>query len=57
MVTKKTFDAIQTVRRIRDAHNEQVKGKNVEERIAFYREKSKALRDELKRQQTIKPTN
>ncbi len=47
MEEKKTIEAVAMVRRIRDAHYEQLKDKSVEERLAFYREKSKALRAEI----------
>ena len=51
MEKKKTFDAVKMVRRIRDAHHEQLKDKTVEERLAFYRNKSCALRSELESKQ------
>lgn len=47
MGTKKSFDAVQMVRNIRDAHHEQVKEMSLEDRLAFYRKKSRALRTEL----------
>ncbi len=50
MEKKKSFDALAMVRKIRDAHYEQFKGKSVEERLAFYREKSRALHAELEKQ-------
>ena len=36
---KTTIKAVEMVRRIRDAHYEQLRGKSPEERIAFYRAK------------------
>lgn len=50
MEKKKSFDAVAMVRQIRDAHYEQLKDKSIEERLAFYREKSRALRAELEKQ-------
>lgn len=47
MKSKKSFDAVEMVREIRDAHHDQLKGKTVEERLEFYRKKSRALRSEL----------
>jgi hypothetical protein len=38
---KTTIKAVEMVRRIRDAHYEQLRGKSPEERIAFYRAKSR----------------
>ncbi len=49
MRNKKTFDAVRMVRRIRDAHYEQLKDRTVEDRLAFYKSKSRALRNKLKR--------
>ena len=37
---KTTIKAVDMVRRIRDAHYEQLRGKSPEERIAFYRAKA-----------------
>ncbi len=54
MGKKKTFDAVRMVRQIRDAHYEQLKDKSVEERLAYYREKSKALRSDIKKQKEAK---
>ena len=48
METKKTFDTVKMVRRIRDAHYEQLKDRTVKEQLAFYQSKSQALRNELK---------
>jgi hypothetical protein len=41
---KKKFDAVKMTRRIRDAHYEALREMSTEERIRFYREKSRALR-------------
>ncbi len=38
---KTTMKAVEMVRRIRDAHYEQLRGKSPEEWIAFYRAKSR----------------
>jgi len=35
-----TIDAVETIRRIRDAHYEQLRDMSPEERIAFYRAKA-----------------
>jgi hypothetical protein len=40
---KTTIKAVEMVRRIRDAHYEQLRGKSPEERIAFYRAKGKGM--------------
>jgi len=40
---KTTINAVETVRRIRDAHYEQLRGKTPEERIAFYRAKARKV--------------
>lgn len=47
MARKKEFDAVEMTRRIRDAHYEELKDKSREERIAYYREKSRKLREKL----------
>ncbi|MCX5977361.1 MAG: hypothetical protein NTV33_11205 [Coprothermobacterota bacterium] len=45
---KKTMiKAVEMVRRIRDEHYEQLRGKNPAERIAFYRAKARLLEKEL----------
>ena len=49
METKKTFDAVKIVRRIRNAHYEQLKDRTVKEQLAFYQSKSHALRNKLKK--------
>ncbi len=50
MDRKKTFDAVQVVREIRDRHYEQTKDRTAEERVAFYREKAEALHESLDNQ-------
>ena len=47
MHDEKTFDAVEMVRHIRDEHHEQLKGRTIEERLAFYQCQSRALRNEL----------
>ncbi len=47
MDRKKTFDAVQMVRQIRDCHYEQTKDMTPEERVAFYREKAQRLHESL----------
>ncbi len=44
---KTTIKAVEMVRRIRDAHYEQLRGKSPDERIAFYRAKARALQAEI----------
>jgi len=44
---KKTFDAVRMVREIRDQHYEETKDMTTDERIAFYREKARALHQRL----------
>ncbi len=44
---KKPFDAVETVRRIRDTHYEALKDATPEQRIQFYREKARRLHEEL----------
>ncbi len=44
---KKAFDAVEMVRRIRDAHYEQTKDMTPEERLAFYHEKGREAQAEL----------
>jgi hypothetical protein len=48
--------AVEMVRRIRDEHYEQLRGKSPEERIAFYRAKARLLEAELAAQQRKQPT-
>lgn len=52
MGRKKTFDAIEMVRHIRDEHHEQLKDRTIEERLAFYQ--SRALRNELGKKPKIR---
>jgi len=54
---KTTMKTIEMVRRIRDAHYEQLCGKSPEERIAFYRAKARALQAEIAAQRQAQPTN
>jgi len=44
---KKTFDAVRMVREIRDQHYQKTKDMSTDERIAFYREKARALHQRL----------
>lgn len=53
MDDKKTFDAVEVVRHIRDEHHEQLKDRTIEERLAFYRHQSRALRNELAKKPKI----
>ena len=54
---KKTrIKAVEMVRHIRDAHYEQLRGKSVEERIAFYRAKARLLQEELAAQREEQTT-
>ena len=46
---KATIKAVEMVRRIRDAHYGQLRGKSPEERIAFYRAKSRELQADDRR--------
>lgn len=54
---KTTIKAVEMVRRIRDAHYEQLRGKTPEERIAFYRTKSRELQAKLAAQRAEQPVN
>lgn len=54
---KKTIKAVEMVRRIRDTHYEQLRGKSPEERIAFYRDKARRLEAEIAAQRQAQPTN
>ncbi len=47
MGKEKEFDAVKMTRRIRDAHYRALRDKSPEERIRFFREKSRALRKEI----------
>jgi len=49
MKKQKSFDAVATVRQIRDAHYEQTKDMTEEERLAFYRERGEKAQKELAR--------
>ena len=52
---KTTIKAVEMVRRIRDAHYEQLRGKSPEERIAFYRAKARLLQAEIAAQRQKQP--
>jgi hypothetical protein len=54
---KTTIKAVEMVRRIRDAHYEQLRGKSAEERIAFYRTKARLLEIQLAAQRQEQPAN
>ena len=54
---KTTIKAVEMVRRIRDAHYEQLRGKSPEERIAFYRAKSRELQAKIAAQHEEQPVN
>jgi hypothetical protein len=48
-----TFKAVEMTRRIRDDYYAELTGKTPEERIAFYREKARALHAELGRPEEL----
>jgi hypothetical protein len=52
---KTTIKAVEIVRRIRDAHYEQLRGKSPEDRIAFYRAKASLLQAEIAAQRQKQP--
>jgi hypothetical protein len=54
---KTTIKAVELVRRIRDAHYEQLRGKSPEDQIAFYRAKSRSLQAGLAAQRQDQPVN
>lgn len=47
---KKAIRAVKMVRRIRDAHYEQLRDKSPEERIAFYRAKARWFQENIARE-------
>lgn len=47
---EKTFDAVAMTRRIRDRHYEATKDMTPEERLAYYREKSRTVHERLMQQ-------
>ena len=47
METKKTFDTVKMVRLIRESHYEETKSMTLSERLAYYREKSRKLRERI----------
>lgn len=51
MEEQKEINAVALVRQIRDQHAEALAEKSAQARIAFYREKSRALRSELRKNQ------
>ena len=46
---RKTFDAVETVRELRDAHYEQTKSMTQEERLSFYQREGRKAQDEMER--------
>lgn len=54
---KTTIKAVEMVRRIRDTHYEQLRGKSPEERIAFYRAKARLLQAQVEAQRQEQPTD
>ena len=54
---KTTISAVEMVRRIRDAHYEQLRDKSPEERIAFYRAKARLLQAQVETQRQQQPAN
>jgi len=54
---KTTINAVEMVRRIRDAHYEQLRDKSPEERIAFYRAKARLLQAQVEAQRKQQPIN
>jgi hypothetical protein len=48
---------VEMTRRIRDAHYAELADKTPEERIAFYRERAKALHAELGRSEELPPSH
>jgi hypothetical protein len=46
---KKTFDAVDAVREIRDIHYERTKGTTPDERLSFYRQEGRWAQDEMER--------
>lgn len=49
--------AVELARKIRDKHYEDTKGLSVEEQIQFIKKKSKDLKEQLKKRQTLPPIN
>jgi len=54
---KTTINAVEMVRRISDAHYEQLRDKSPEERIAFYRAKARLLQAQVETQRQQQPAN
>lgn len=46
---KKTFDAVEAVREIRDIHYDRTKDATPDERLSFYRQESRRAQDEMER--------
>ena len=44
---KQSIKAVEMTRRIRDTHYEQFKGKPMEERIAYYKERARAFNEKI----------
>lgn len=53
---KNNINAVKMVREIRDRHYKLLKGKSVDEQIAFYREKANRMRIEAEKRATSKLT-
>ena len=51
--TPQTIDAVRLVRRIRDAHYEELKGASRAERIAFYNSRARSEQATLKRERKV----
>lgn len=47
--SKKTWDAVEAVRELRDAHYERTKDMTEEERLLFYRQEGRKAQDSLER--------
>lgn len=54
---KTTIKAVEMMRRIRNAHYEQLRGKSPEQQIAFYRAKSRELQFKIAAQHAEQPNN
>ena len=56
-MSKTTIKAVETVRSIRDAQYEQLRGKSPEEWIAFYRAKARLLQAQVATQRQERPAD
>ena len=56
-MTTKAIRAVEMVRRIRDAHCEQLRGVSAEARIAFYHNKARWLLDEVAAERQVQRPN